>query len=158
MTEQNADARMRTSAQLRLGSLNVVLLIGRVTMDPDLRYTPKGTPVISFRIAVNRRYKDQATDEWKDQTGFFSVNAWGQLAERLGETMKRGSAVLIEGELRSRTYDTKAGEKRSVVEIYARRVQVLDRSPAEPGAVPTEPQPPDEEFEPQTDQLDDIPF
>jgi len=153
-----SEAGGRTSSQLRLGSLNSVFLLGRVTMDPDLRYTPKGTPVIGFRVAVNRRYKDPTTDEWKDQTGFFSANAWGQLAERLGETMKRGSAVLIEGELRSRSYEAKSGEKRTVVEINARRVQVLDKYAADSGSAPGRGQPADDGPEAPADQLDDIPF
>lgn len=158
MAETNESAP-RSAAPLRLGSLNLVLLLGRVATNPDLRYTPKGTPVIEFRIAVNRRYKDSTTDEWKDQTGFFSVNAWGQLAERLGETMKRGSAVLVEGELRSRIYDTKSGEKRTVVEIFGRRVQVLDKTYSGSGAVSAAAQPVEEELEvPPADQLDDIPF
>jgi single-strand DNA-binding protein len=148
------------SAPLRLGSLNVVILIGRATMDPDLRYTPKGSAVLNFRIAVNRRYKDKTTDEWKDDTSFFNVNAWGPQAERLSETMKKGSAVIVEGQLRSRTYDTQAGEKRYVVEIWASRTQVLDRIGSPAAATETPAPGPAGEDEPDfpKDQLDDIPF
>jgi single-strand DNA-binding protein len=145
-------------ADLRLGSLNVVLLAGRVTMDPDLRYTPKGTAVLQFRIAVNRRYPDRATGEWKEETSYFTVVNWGQQAERVGEQMKKGSAVMIEGELRSRSWDDKDGKKHSVVEVHARRVQVLDRAA---GGEPRGDAPPaDAESgpEPGADQLDDIPF
>lgn len=154
------DIPRNQSAPLRLGNLNVVILIGRVVMDPDLRYTPKGTAVLNFRIAVNRRYKDKATDEWKEETSFFNVNAWGQQAERLSETMKKGSAVLIEGQLRSRSYDTQAGDKRYVVEIWANRVQVLDRVSSGTGGVAAPPASPPTEDEPDfsRDQLDDIPF
>jgi single-strand DNA-binding protein len=144
-----------TSAPLRLGSLNVVVLIGRVTMDPDLRYTPKGTAVLNYRIAVNRRYKDKATDEWKDDTSYFNVNAWGAQAERLGEQMKKGSAVLVEGQLRSRSWETQAGEKRYSVEIWSNRTQVLDKFNAEAGAAPATTE---EEPDIPKDQLDDIPF
>jgi len=157
MAEQGEE-RQRTPAQLRLGSLNSVFLIGRVTADPDLRYTPKGTAVINFNIAVNRRYKDPASDEWKDMTSFFTANAWGQQAERLGETLKRGTAVLIEGELRSRSYETKTGDKRTAVEINARRVQVLDKQPYAAGAGSAPARPAEEEPDTPPDQLDDIPF
>lgn len=145
------------SVPLRLGSLNVVILLGRVTMDPDLRYTPKGSAVLSFRIAVNRRYKDKTTDEWKEDTSFFNVNVWGQTAERLSETMKKGSAVLVEGQLKSRTWETQSGEKRYAVDVWAARTQVLDKTgpAAEPGA-PSGPV--EEEPDIPKDQLDDIPF
>lgn len=144
-------------ADVRLGSLNSVFLLGRVTMDPDLRYTPKGTAVLGFRIAVDRNYKDRATDEWKRETSFFGANIWAQQAERLAETMKKGSAVLVEGELRSRSWETQTGDKRSVVEIHARRVQVLDKFESRPA----EPAPDDQSQgsdEGTSDQLDDIPF
>jgi len=142
---------------LRLGSLNVVILLGRVTMDPDLRYTPKGSAVLSFRIAVNRRYKDKTTDEWKDDTSFFNVNVWGQAGERLSETMKKGSAVLVEGQLKSRSWETQSGEKRTVVEIWSARTQVLDKTgPAAEMGTPSGPV--EEEPDIPKDQLDDIPF
>lgn len=149
----------RQSAPLRLGSLNVVILLGRTTQDPDLRYTPKGSAVLNFRIAVDRAWRDKGTDEWKREASFFNVNVWGQAAERLGETMRKGSAVMVEGQLRSRTYDTQAGEKRYVVEIWANRVQVLDKTTA-PGTGEAPPQAPAGEDEPDfpKDQLDDIPF
>lgn len=147
-------------ADLRLGYLNSLALLGRVTMDPDLRYTPKGTAVLTFRIAVNRRYPDRATNEWKDETYYFTVNVWAQQAERLNETMRKGSAVLVEGELRSRSWETQTGDKRSVVEIHARRVQVLDRGEGrttQPQAEPdSEPEP--DSGSPPGDGLDDIPF
>ncbi len=142
-------------ADIRLGHLNYVALLGRVTMDPDLRYTPKGTAVLGFHIAVDRSYKDRATDEWIKETSFFNVNVWAQQAERTGETMKKGSAVLVEGELRSRSWETQSGEKRYVVEIHARRVQVLDKFVTEESAPA---KPPEEQPGQASDQLDDIPF
>jgi len=144
-------------ADIRLGYLNNVALLGRVTMDPDLRYTPKGTAVLGFRIACNRRYRDRASDEWKEDTYYFDINVWAQQAERLGETMKKGSAVLVEGELRSRTWETQSGDKRKAVEIHARRVQVLDKYDYRSG----DSQEPKEEKPAEggpSDQLDDIPF
>ncbi len=157
MSEVN-DSGQRSGAPIRLGYLNLIVLIGRVATDPDIRYMPKGSALLMFRVAVNRRYKDPTTEEWKEQTSFFPVNVWGQQAERLSESMRKGSAVLIEGELRSRTYEVKStGEKQTVVEINARRVQLLDRVAG--GAAP--PTAPPVEGEPdltQPDVLDDIPF
>ncbi len=140
---------------IRLGSLNYVVLLGRVTMDPDLRYTPSGAAVLGFRIAVDRAWRDKATDEWKREASFFQVNIWGQSAERLSKTMRKGSAVLVEGQLRSRSWEGKDGEKKSVVEIYSTRTQVLDKQEFAPGpgAGPVE-----EEPDIPKDQLDDIPF
>lgn len=144
---------------IRLGYLNSVILLGRLTTDPDLRYTPKGTPICTFRIAVNRRFPNKDTGEWQDETYFFTVNIWAQLAERLGERLKKGSAVLVQGELRSRSWETTTGEKRSVVEIYGRSVQVLDRTPAVEETVEMQPEAPlDEEPNIPKDQLNDIPF
>ncbi|MEO0085419.1 MAG: single-stranded DNA-binding protein [candidate division WOR-3 bacterium] len=146
-------------AELRLGTLNSVFLIGRAVADPDLRYTPKGTPVLSFRIAVGRRYKDPASDEWKEETSYFTVNCWTQLAERLSERLRKGMAVLVQGELRSRSWETPTGEKRTAVEIYGRSVQILDKTAAPGGSdASPEPQPPADETDTPRDQLDDIPF
>lgn len=143
-------------ADLRLPYLNNVVIAGRVTMDPDLRYTPRGTPVLTFRIAVNRRYR--VGEEWKDETYFFTCIAWAQLAERLGERMKKGAAVLVQGELRSRSWETPSGEKRSAFEIQARSTSLLEKpATGEQGAV-SEPAPTEDEPDVPRDQLDDIPF
>lgn len=155
MSEPERGGQRNPSAPLRLGNLNVVILMGRVTMDPDLRYTPSGAAVLGFRIAVDRVWRDKATDEWKREASFFQVNLWGQSAERLSKTMRKGSAVLVEGQLRSRSWEGKDGEKRSVVEINAMRTQVLDKQEfaSGPAAGPVE-----EEPDVPKDQLDNIPF
>lgn len=155
MPEPERSGPRNPGTPLRLGSLNVVLLLGRVTMDPDLRYTPSGAAVLGYRIAVNRRWLDKQSNEWKEDTSFFNVNIWGQSAERLSKTMRKGSAVLVEGQLRSRSWEGKDGEKRYVVEINSTRTQVLDKLDyaAGPGAAPAE-----EEPDVPKDQLDDIPF
>jgi len=151
-------------AELRLGSLNVVILLGRACADPDLKYTPKGTPVLNFRIAVSRRYKDPASGEWKEEASFFTVTQFGPGAERMGEVMKKGSAVLVEGRLRSRSWETQNGEKRTVVEVNAQRVQCLDKTftaappSATAGAAPEQPGPATEEVDIPPDQVDDVPF
>ncbi len=134
--------------------------MGRVVADPDIRYTPRGTPHCTFRIAVNRRFKDQTSNEWREETYFFTVSAWAQLAERISERLKKGSAVIIQGELRTRSWETQNGERRSVVEIHSRSIQILDRN-VQPDldTIESEPDiPTDEEPDIPRDQLDDIPF
>jgi|UniRef100_A0A7C6A839 single-strand DNA-binding protein len=143
-------------AEIRLGSLNYVALMGRVTQEPELKYTPKGTPVCNFNIAVNRRWKDNTTNEWKEETSFFRVTTLGRAAERCGEVLKKGSAVLIEGRLRSRSWNTPNGEKRNIIEIVTFRVQILDKLAPEAEITP-EPEI-DEGVDIPKDQLDDIPF
>ncbi len=155
MSEPERNVQRNPTAPLRLGSLNVVILLGRVTMDPDLRYTPSGAAVLGFRIAVDRAWRDKNTDEWRREASFFQVNLWGQAAERLSKTMRKGSAVLVEGQLRSRSWEGKDGEKRYAVEVNSTRTQVLDKIDyaAGPGGGPT-----DDEPDVPKDQLDDIPF
>ena len=155
MPEPERSGPRNPGMPLRLGSLNVVLLLGRVTMDPDLRYTPSGAALLGFSIAVDRAWRDKATDEWKREASFFQVKLWGQAAERLSKTMRKGSAVLVEGQLRSHTWESKDGEKHYVVEINSTRTQVLDKQEfaPEPGAGPSA-----EEPDVPKDQLDDFPF
>lgn len=98
---------------------NQVVIVGNLTDDPELRYTPNGAAVANFRVAVNRRYRDQS-GEWKDgETSFFRVNAWRTLAENVAESLTRGSRVVVVGRLRSRSWETQEGETRSAVEIEA---------------------------------------
>lgn len=114
-------------SQLRLGYLNAVYLIGRLVADPELRYTQKGAPVCDFRIACSRRYKNRETGEWQEETLFINVVAWRRQAETANDYLKKGSAVLIEGSIRSRQWETNEGNKRSVIEVVARRIQFLDQ-------------------------------
>ncbi|MBI3293039.1 MAG: single-stranded DNA-binding protein [Elusimicrobia bacterium] len=101
-------------------------LVGRLTRDPELRYTPKGQALCRFDLAVNRRYKD-ATGEWRDDTAFVPVVVWRETAERCRDRLKKGSPVYVEGRLRSRNWETKDGQKRSGLEVDALRVQFLER-------------------------------
>lgn len=112
---------------LRLPEQNSVQLTGRLTRDAELRYTPKGHPVCSFDIAVNRRYKDSSTNDWKDETSFITIVTWGPSAERSNERGKKGTAVHISGRLKSRSWETKDGQKRSTLEVVANRVQFLSK-------------------------------
>ena len=112
-----------------MASLNRVFLIGNLTMDPELRFTPNGTAVANIRIAVNHRYQGNSGD-WVEEASFFTVVAWGRQAEVANEYLKKGRPVLVEGRLRSRSWETPEGQKRSTVEVVASRLQFLDRAGA----------------------------
>lgn len=103
--------------------INKIVLIGRLGADPDLRYTPQGTPVIKFDIAVNRPYKDA---NGVRETDWFTIIAWRQLAELCGQYLRKGSQVAIDGRLQTRVYDNKEGQKVKTYEITAENVQFLD--------------------------------
>ena len=101
---------------------NQVTVIGNLTDDPELRYTPNGAAVCKFRIAVNRRMPDGAGG-WKDgEASYFSVNCWRSLAENVAETLTRGANVIVVGRLQQRSWETQDGEKRTVIEIEADEV------------------------------------
>jgi single-strand DNA-binding protein len=98
-----------------------VTLTGNLTDDPDLRFTPNGHPVANFRLAVTARVKDG--DSWRDgDTSFFRVNVWRQLAEHVAESLAKGDRAVVIGRLKSRSWETPEGDKRSVVEVEADEV------------------------------------
>ena len=113
-------------ASTRLPNLNRVIIVGNLTRDPDLRATTAGVPVINFRIASNRRFKDNS-GEWREDVCYVGVVAWQKLAESCASRLRKGSAVYIEGELRSRTFDNGDGTKRNLLEIRAYHIQFLDK-------------------------------
>jgi len=93
-------------------------LTGNLVDDPELRFTPSGQPVASFRVASTPRYKDSQTGEWKDgESLFLTCVAWRQMAENVAESLTRGTRVIVSGKLRQRSYETKEGEKRTVYEL-----------------------------------------
>ncbi len=100
-------------------NVNNVTILGNLTRDPELRFTPNGTPVAGFGVAVNRRYQNKQSSEWVDDTSFFNVNTWFKLAENCAESLSKGDRVLVSGRLEQRSWETKEGDKRSVVEIVA---------------------------------------
>ncbi len=114
-------------ACLKIPNINYIIVSGRLTRDPELRYTPKGTPVASFSIAVSRYTKNKDSGEIKEEASFFNIIAWDNLADRCADRLSKGSAVVVEGYLRSRKYETQAGDTRYIVEIVSRRVQFLDK-------------------------------
>ncbi len=120
--------------------LNKVFLIGRLTRDPEIRFLPSGTQVTTFTLAVNRAYKTKDSSDWKEETYFFDVEAFGYLAERLGKQLNKGTQVLIEGQLRQDKWETPSGEKRSKIKIVADKVNMLSTSRTEKQApTPEEP-------------------
>jgi single-strand DNA-binding protein len=93
-------------------------VIGNLTDDPELRFTPSGAAVAKFRIASTPRFMDKASGEWKDGDPLFlSCTVWRQVAENVAESLSKGSRVIVSGRLRQRTYDTKEGEKRTVIDL-----------------------------------------
>jgi single-strand DNA-binding protein len=95
-----------------------ITIIGNLVNDPELRYTPTGQAVATFRVASTPRFLDRTTNEWKDGDSLFlSCNVWRQAAENVAESLQRGMRVIVSGRLRQRSYETKEGEKRTVYEI-----------------------------------------
>jgi single-strand DNA-binding protein len=100
---------------------NQVTLVGNLTDDPELRFTPNGAAVANFRLAVTPRVREG--DTWKDgETSFFRINVWRQMAENVAETLQKGARCIVVGRLRMRSWETQEGEKRSVTEIEADEV------------------------------------
>ena len=98
---------------------NTITIVGNVTRDPELRYTPSGQANVRIGMAVNRRWQNRTTNEWEEQVSFFNVVGWGTLAENAGESLSKGTRVIVTGRLEQRSYETNDGEKRQVVEVVA---------------------------------------
>ena len=98
---------------------NTVTLVGNATRDPELRYTAGGAATASFGLAVNRRWQNRQTQEWEEQVSFFNVVAWREMAENIGESITKGTRVVVTGRLEQRSWETPQGEKRTVVEVVA---------------------------------------
>ena len=130
-------------------SLNKAMLIGHLGADPEIRYTPSGTSVSTFRLATNRRVKKD--DQWETEADWHRVVAWERLADFASQYLKKGSLVYVEGQIRTRSWEDKDGNKRYTTEIVARDIQALDskgeRSQAET-SFESQPPPPE----------DDVPF
>jgi single-strand DNA-binding protein len=141
-------------------SFNKIILVGNLGRDPELRYTPQGTPVCSFSLATNERRKDK-TGEMQDLTTWFKVTLWGRQAENASQYLAKGRPVYIEGRLRVEEWTDRDGKPRQTLEVHATDMQFLgsarteeplaERAAAGAGAGPTE--------QPQADLSDeDIPF
>jgi single-strand DNA-binding protein len=124
--------------------LNTVILIGRLTRDPELRYTGGGTAVASFTLAVDRPFNNQQGER---ETDFIDIVCWRQLAEQVSQHLTKGRLVAVEGRLQIRSYETQDGQRRKVAEVVANTVRFLDRPRAAASA----------ESEPAADD-DEVPF
>jgi len=113
-------------ADLKMPEINSVVIAGNLTKDPVFRTTSNGTPVVNFSVASNRKYRD-GNNQWQEDVCYVGIVAWNKLAESCNERLRKGCAVLIDGELQSRSWKTEDGFNRNVVEIKARRIQFLNR-------------------------------
>src|ERR1051326_8061504 len=109
-----------------MANFNKVILAGNLTRDPELRYTPKGTAIARIGLACNRKWKSE-TGEWKEEVTFVDVDAFGKTAETIGQYLKKGRPILIEGRLRYDTWDDKqTGQKKSKLGVVLDNFQFLD--------------------------------
>jgi single-strand DNA-binding protein len=151
-------------------NFNKVILAGNLTRDPELRYTPKGTAIAKIGLAINRKWRSES-GEMKDETTFVDVDAFGKTAETIGQYLKKGRPILVEGRLRYETWDDKqTGQKRSKLGVVLDSFQFMDsgnRSDSEggapavpraarPAAASSAPVPESGDVEPPHD--DDVPF
>jgi len=106
-----------------MASYNKVILMGNLTRDPELRYTQSGTPICSFGLAVNQKYK--VNDEWRDDTCFVDISVWSRQGENCNQYLSKGRPVLIEGRLKFSSWTAQDGQKRSKLEVVANSVTFL---------------------------------
>lgn len=137
---------------------NRVILIGNLTRDPELRYTPNNTAVADFGLAVNRNYQDGSGD-WQEETTFVDITVWGRQAENASQYLEKGNRVFLEGRLRLDQWETDSGESRSKHGVTAERLSFLD-SEGGPDAESGEAENPDEILDDVDveETEDDIPF
>jgi single-strand DNA-binding protein len=105
-----------------MSNANSIHVVGNITRDPELRFTPTGQARAQFGLAVNRRWQNRQTQEWEEATSFFDVTCWGDLGDNVSESLAKGSRVMVIGRLEQRSWETDNGEKRSKVEIIADEV------------------------------------
>ena len=147
------------------GSLNRVMIIGNVGRDPEMRYTPAGTAVTSFSVAVTRRWRGNdgggqgtGSGELREETEWFNVVAWNRLAETCNQLITKGRSVFIEGRLQTRSWEGQDGQKKYRTELIANTMQLLDSRRDGPGAAPSGGTRDDSGFPTDEVEPDDIPF
>jgi single-strand DNA-binding protein len=101
---------------------STVTIVGNLTRDPELRFTPNGAAVTNFGVAVNRRWQNRDSQQWEESVSFFNVTCWRDLAHNVAESLEKGSRVVVTGRLEQRSWQTQEGDRRSVVEIVADEV------------------------------------
>lgn len=117
------------------GTLNKVILIGRVGADPEVRYMPSGNAVANVRLATNEVYKDKATGQNQEQTEWHRVVMYGKLAEIVGQYVQKGRLIYVEGRIRTNKWQDQSGQDRYTTEIIANEMQLLGGSGREEGAL-----------------------
>jgi single-strand DNA-binding protein len=150
-----------------MASFNKVVLVGNLTRDPELRYTPKGTAIAKVGLAVNHKWKNEA-GEMKEEVTFVDIEVWGRTAENVGQYMRKGSSMLVEGRLKLETWDDKqTNQKRSKMLVVGETVQFLgsprggESAPSEPRAsraAAAKPPAAMEESDGPPPEEDDVPF
>ena len=116
--------------ELRLPRVNSIIISGRLTRDIELRYTPNGTPVAKLSLAFDRSY--QKDGEWQQETSYIDIVVWSKRAEQCAEFLHKGSPILVEGYLKTRTYVDKDNQNRKITEIVANKVNFLERAGTRP--------------------------
>jgi single-strand DNA-binding protein len=101
---------------------NSVTLIGNITRDPELRYTPTGQATATFGLAVSRKWQNKQTQAWEEVTSFFDIVTWREMAENVAACLPKGSRVIVTGRLEQRSWETQQGDKRSKIEVVADEV------------------------------------
>ncbi len=140
------------------GTVNKVILLGRLGADPQLRYTPSGKAVVNFNMATNMVWKDQEGKQ-QEKAEWHRVVAWAKLAEIIGEWLKKGSNVYIEGRLQTRSYEDTNGVKKYITEVVATDMEMLGGGGAKKDTVETAGDiPPTDESVPPADTGQDLPF
>lgn len=141
------------------GTINKVIIIGRLGADPEVRYTPAGSTVANFRLATDTNWKDKDGTK-KEETAWHRIVAWNKLAEIVKEYIKKGHRVYVEGRIRTRSWEDQNGQTRYMTEIVANQIQMLESVGAKPEPVGEAPDTPDiappDDMEPAPD--DSVPF
>jgi single-strand DNA-binding protein len=145
-------------ADLKLPRLNKFIASGRIGNDLELKYTPKGTPVLRFALAVDRRYKDEA-DQWQTATSWIDCVAWSGWAENLANNAHKGTPLIVEGRIDTRTWTDQSNNNRKSTEVVVDGIHILEWKPRDgqnPGSddVPM----PEENMAPSKTTTDDLPF
>lgn len=141
-----------------MASFNKVILIGRVTQEPELRFTPSGKPVANFTLAVDSPRQNAKGEKEAD---FISIVAWQKLAEICAHYLTKGKLIAIEGRLQTRSYETQDGQRRKTYEVVASTMQMLDRAKAQTGSAQEAAEAPVKETAPESDDfinLEEMPF
>ncbi len=147
-------------ADLRLPRLNKAVISGRIANDLELKFTPKGTPVIQFTLATDRAYKDDS-DQWQTITSWIDCTAWDWLAEKISKDLHKGSAVIVEGRIETHNWTDQNNNNRKSTKVNADMVHFLEWKPREDGASQPSseaPLPPEEMASKRNTTNDDVPF